>query len=124
MGNTDVVGISDTMRIVPSTVQCNVVFGTEIREIKQDDTLGKMLLVRPVKLNSFLQRYHIYVWYRYDISLAKNRLVWSFQLETTGRNKIKYPNMINKKQWKELEKERRKTYINTSYTKEVVPLEL
>ena len=76
----------------------------------------------PLRVNRLLQRYHTYVWYQDDISLSNHRLVGPLQFGTTGRNKLKYPNLIDKKQWKELEKEGRKKEINTSDTKEVVPL--
>ena len=51
--------------------------------------------------------------------LAEHGLVGTFQLGTTGRNTLKYPNTIDNNQWKELEKEGRKKGINTSDTKEV-----
>ena len=63
-----------------------------------------------------------YVWYKYDIYLAEHSLDWKFQLRTTGRNILKYPNVIDYKQWKELGKEGRKKGINTPDTNEVVPL--
>ena len=53
------------------------------------------------------------MWYQDDIYLAKHRLVEPFQLVTTGRNKLKQPNMINEKQCKELEKEGQRNGINT-----------
>ena len=48
------------------------------------------------------------MWYQDDISLAEHRLVGTFQFGTTGTKKLKYPDMLDKKQWKELEKELRK----------------
>ena len=63
------------------------------------------------------------MWYEYDIYLADHRLVGPSQSVTTVRNKLKYPNMIDEKQWKELVKKVRKKGINTSNTKEVVPSE-
>ena len=63
-----------------------------------------MLTVRPLRVNGFLPRYHEYMWYQDVISLANHRLVGPFQFGTTGRNKLKHPNMIDDKQWKELEK--------------------
>ena len=39
----------------------------------------------PVRVKGFLQRYKTYVWYKDDISLAKNRLVGPFQFGITGR---------------------------------------
>ena len=96
----------------------------DIREMKQDGTLGKMLPVRPLRVNGFLQRYQTYVWYQDDISLVEHSLVCPFQFGTTGRKKLKYPNIIDTKHWKELGKEGQKKVINTSNTKEVVPLEI
>ena len=98
-------------------------FWPEIRMNNQDGTLGKMLSVRPSKLHNLLQKNQTCVWYQDDISLADHRLVGPFQFGTTGRNKLKYPNMIDKQQLKELEKEGRKKGIDTSDTKEVLPLE-
>ena len=66
--------------------------------------LGNMLLVRPSKVHNLLQENQKYVLYQYDISLADHILVATFQFGTTGRNKLKYPNMINEKQWKLLDK--------------------
>ena len=59
--------------------------------------------VRQIRVNYFLQEYQKYVWYQDNISLAEHRLVVSFQFRATGRNKSKYPNIIEEKQWKELE---------------------
>ena len=100
--------------------ECN--FGPEIRKTEQDCTLGIVWPVRPLQVNDFLNKFQGYVWYQYDISFSKHRLVGPFQVGKIGRNKIKYLNMIEHKQWKELEKEGRKKGINTSYNKEVVPL--
>ena len=74
-------------------------FGTEIIEMHQDRTLGNMLPVRPLRVNDFLNKRQGYVWYQDDISVADNRLVGTFQFGTTGRKILKYPNMINDKQW-------------------------
>ena len=63
------------------------------------------------------------MWYKGDISLAENKLVGPFQFDTTGRKKLKHPNIIEDKQWKGLEKEEQKNGINTSDTKEVMSLE-
>ena len=70
-------------------------FWPKIRDMKQDDTLGKMLPVIPLRVNSFLKRCWTYVWYQDDISLSKKRLVGSFQFGTTRRKKLKYPNIID-----------------------------
>ena len=37
--------------------------------MKQDGTLGKILSVRPLRINDFVQRYQAYVWYQDVISL-------------------------------------------------------
>ena len=72
-----------------------------MRKILKDGTLGKMWPVIPIRANGFLNKRQGYVWYQDDISLAERRLVGPFQFETTGRKKLKYPNMIDKKQWRE-----------------------
>ena len=105
----------------PPITECD--FWLEIRVMQQDGTLGKMWPVIPLRVKEFLKKRWGYVWYQDDVSLAEDRLVVTFQFGTTGRNKSKYPNMIYKKQWMELEKEVRKKVINTSDTKEVAPLE-
>ena len=97
------------------TMEC--CFWLYIREMKQYGTPGKMILVRPLKVNGFLQRYKIYVWYQDNISLADHSMVGSFKFIKTGRKKLEYPNMIDKRQCKELGKERRKNVINTLDTK-------
>ena len=73
--------------------------------MKQYGTLEKMLPVIPFMVNNLLKKYQKYVWYQYDISLADNSLVGLFQFVSKGRKKLKYPNMIEEKQWKELYKE-------------------
>ena len=65
--------------------------------MKQDGTLGKMFPVIPLRVNGFLHRYQIYLWYKDDIPLAENSLVGPFQFGTTGSKKLKYPDMIDKK---------------------------
>ena len=84
--------------------------------------LGSMLTVRPSKVQNLLQKNQTYVWYQDDIYLDEHRLVGTFQFETTGRKKLKYPNMIDNKKWKELGKEGQKKGINMSDTKGVMPL--
>ena len=79
-------------------------FWTEIRTKNQYSTLGKMLPVRPSKVNNLLQDNQTYICYQDDISLTDHRLVGPFQFGTTGINELKYPNMVDKKHWKELEK--------------------
>ena len=73
-------------------------FGTEIRTKNQDGRLGNMLPVRPIKVHKLLQKNHTYMWYQHYISMADHRLVGPFQFETTGRKKLKYPNIIDNKQ--------------------------
>ena len=93
------------------TMEC--CFLTDIRDMKQDSTLGKTFPVKPLRLKVFVNRYQEYLWYQDDIYLADNRLVRRSQFVTTGRKKLKYPNMIDVKQWKELYKEGWKKGINT-----------
>ena len=81
-----------------------------------------MLPVIPNKVHNLLKNIYKYVWYQDEISLDEHSLVGQFQFGTTGRNKLKYRNIIGDKQWKELKKEVRKTRINTYYAEEVVPL--
>ena len=70
--------------------------------MQQDGTLGIMWPVRPLQVNDFVKKHQGCVWYQDEISLAENSLVGPFQFGTTGRNKLKYPNIIDDKQWKEL----------------------
>ena len=72
-------------------------FWPEIREIQQDVTLGNMWPVRQLIVNDFLKERQGCVWYQDEIYLAEHRLVGPFQFGTTGRNKSKYPNMIDNK---------------------------
>ena len=83
--------------------------------------IGKILTARPSNVHNLLQKKHTYIWYQGYISLAEHMLVGPFQFGTIGRHKLKYPNIIDNKNWKELEKEVWKKGINNSYTKEVVP---
>ena len=84
------------------TTEC--IFLTDIKYIKQDGTLGNFLPERPFRVNGFLQRYQTYVWYQDDTSLEEHRLVGTLKFGTTEINKLKYPIMIDKKKWNELEK--------------------
>ena len=65
-------------------------FWPDIRDMKQDNTLVKMLPLRPLRLNNFLQKYQKYVWYQDAISLVDHNLAGPFQF---GENKkyIKIP---------------------------------
>ena len=90
--------------------------------MQQDSTLRNMCPVRPLQVDEFLNKSQGCFWCQYDISLAEHRLVGPFQFLTTGSNKLKYPNMIDEKQLKALEKEVGRKVINTSDIKEVVPL--
>ena len=83
-------------------------FLPEIIAKNQDGTMGKMLPARPSKVQNLLQKNQTYVWYQDDIYLDEHRLVGTSQFETTGRKKLKYPNMIDDKEWKELGKEGQK----------------
>ena len=80
------------------TMKCR--FWPEIRTKNQDGTLGNMLPVRPSKVHNLLQNNQTYMWYQDYISLCDHRLIGPFQFGATGRSKLKYPNMINEKQWK------------------------
>ena len=80
-------------------------FRPEIRKMQQDGTLGKMWPVRLLLVHYFLKKLQSYVWYQDDISLADHRLFGPFQFGTTRRKKLKYPNMIDNKQWNEFDKE-------------------
>ena len=73
--------------------------------MQQDGTLENVWPVRPLRLNEFLEKHQGYVWYQDDISLVYKSLVGPFQFVTTGKNKLKYPSMIDDKHWKALEKE-------------------
>ena len=84
------------------TMKCQ--FWPEIRTKDQGGTLGEMLSVRTSKVHKLLQNNQTYMWYQDDISLAEHRLVGPLQFGTTGRNKLKYTNMIDEKRGKELEK--------------------
>ena len=79
-------------------------FWPEIIMKNQDGTLVNMLPVRPSKVHNLLQNNQKYMWCQDEILLSKKRLVGPFQFGTTGINKLKYPNMINVKQWKKLGK--------------------
>ena len=67
--------------------------------------LETKLPVIPSNVQNLIQKNHTYVWYQDDISLDEHRLVETIQFWTTGRKKLKYSNIINEKQWKELDKE-------------------
>ena len=86
------------------TMEC--LFGPEIIKKNQNDMLGKMFQVRPIKVHNLLQKNQTYMWYQYDVSLAEHSLVGTIQLGTTGRKKLKYPNMVDVKQWMEFGKQR------------------
>ena len=75
------------------TMECR--FGPEIRTKNQDSTLGDVLPVRPGKVQNLLHKNITCVWYQDDICLADHRLFSPFKFGTTGRKKLKYPNMID-----------------------------
>ena len=54
------------------------------------------------------------MWFQDDISLSNHRQVDPFQFGTTGRKKLKYPNFIEEKHWKALEKGGINEGVNTS----------
>ena len=64
-----------------------------------------MFPVGPSKVHNLLQKNQTQVWYQDDISLAEHRLVGPIQFGTTGRKKLKYPNMVDVKQWMEFVKQ-------------------
>ena len=68
----------------------------DIREMKQDDTLERMLPVIPLRVNDF---YRIIknMWYQDEICLEEHRLVGPYQFGSTERKKFKYSNTIEKK---------------------------
>ena len=68
--------------------------------MQKDGTLGNMWPARPLQVDEFLKKLQGYVWYQDDIFVANHRLFGPYQFGTTGTNKLKYPNIINKKQWK------------------------
>ena len=68
--------------------------------MKQYGALEKMLPVTPLKVNNLLQQYQKYMWYQDEISLEEHRLVPPLDFGVTGRNKLKYPDIIKEIQWK------------------------
>ena len=85
------------------TTECR--FWPETRTNNQDGTMVKMFSVIPSKVHNLLQKNQTYVWYQDDISLSEHSLVGTIQLGTTGRKKLKYPNMVDVKQWMEFVKQ-------------------
>ena len=73
-------------------------------------------------MNNLLRKIQECVWYQDEISTEEHRPVGPLQSGTTVIDKLNYPNIINKKQWKSLEKEGKIKGINNSYNKEVFPL--
>ena len=55
-----------------------------------------MLPVILSNAHNLLQNNNKYVWYQDDISLALYRMVGIFQFGTTGRNKLKFPNIFTR----------------------------
>ena len=78
-----------------------------------------MLLTR---VNDFLKKHQVCIWYQDDTPLAYHRLFETLKPGTTRKNKLKHPKNIKDKQWKILEKEGINKGINTSDAKEVVTL--
>ena len=81
-----------------------------------------MFPVIPSKVHNHMQKNHTHVWSQDDISLADHSLVGTFQFGTTGRTIIKYLNMIDEKQCKELDKEELDNGIITADNKEFAQL--
>ena len=75
-----------------TTTKCH--FYTVIIRKNQDGIIGKMLTLIQSTVNNLLQNNQIHVWYQDDISLAEHSLVSLFRFGTTGRNKLKYPKII------------------------------
>ena len=95
----------------PTTGYC---FLKEIREKRQDGTLGKMCPVRPLQVNDFLKKNQRFVWYQYDIYLEAQRLLGLFYFGATGSNKMMYQKWLKisiRSHWK---KKERKGEINTA----------
>ena len=55
-----------------------------------------------IKVDNLLKMNNTYVCYQDGIYLDEHMLVVPFQFGTTGRKKLKYPNVIENKMWKEL----------------------
>ena len=79
--------------------------------------------MRPLRVNELLKKQKVSVWYQDGIFLYDHSIVGTLKFGTTGRKKLKYPNMSYEKQWKRLEKEGQKKGINTLDAKKLVPLE-
>ena len=47
-----------------------------------------------IRLNSVLQKYHIYKWYQDDISLEEHMLVGPIHLKTSGKIIINTPTLL------------------------------
>ena len=81
----------------------------EIKTKNQDGALGNMSPVIPSKVRNQLRDNKTYVWYQDDISLEEHRLAGSLQFGTIEINKLKYPKMIDDKQWcNRINKDRRR----------------
>ena len=65
----------------------------------QDGTIGNMWVVITQKVNEFFNKLQVFVWYQYEIYLDEHRLVEPLECGTARRNKLKYPRIIDKKQW-------------------------
>ena len=81
-----------------------------------------MLPEIPSKVHKLLQKNQTNMWYQDEISLSEHRLVGTFQFVKIGKIIIKYTNIIEENQWKELENEVWNKVINASDSIEVVTL--
>ena len=67
------------------------IFLVDIIEIKYNCTLGIFLPLRPLRVNSFLQKYQEYVWYYDDFSLVDHRMLGPFHFGERKNKEIKLP---------------------------------
>ena len=81
-----------------------MLFWTEIIMKNQDCVLENIYPGILSKVNNLLKKNSTYMWYQDGISLDAHRMDLSFQFRTTGRKKLKYPNVIDNKVWKELDR--------------------
>ena len=79
------------------TMRCQ--FCTETINNNQGVMLGNMLPIKPSSVHNLPQKNHTYVWYQDYISLEDHRLVVPLKFGKTGINQLKFPNIIEYKQW-------------------------
>ena len=101
-------------------------FWPEIREMKEDGTMGKIVVLRPTKVEAQLQ-WQDRVWYQDDISLAEHRLVgpFNFASQRPRRNGSEMPllHTVEETYWRELEREGKRKGVDVSDVRKVVPVE-